>query len=283
MSPGNHFEGTNFYREYTSHSCENQKCLWECFRYIMVFIYKNLQQAVAFEMGLKADMSSVIQKIQCASEAWMVPVVAVTMWTSAYVDHLGKTWFQHLQHLVRSDVGKEQVMRCVARIWRTMGLFCHICDHSDMGTARRKPIQSTIPWPATWELYRGFRLPAQHVMWFLSMVGGVIYRVSAAVATTPLKDQAIEFMTTFSEPTSAAMALLVLKLDPEKQCIHVNYLERYTCTRNEHEFLFPPYSAFQLESMTKKEHEGMWFWEMVVKVVPDNKLVPERVPVAPWG
>merc|ERR1712032_794024 len=66
-------------------------------------------------------------------------------------------------------------------------------------------------------------------------------------------------------------------------CIHVNYLENISGVLGEEEFLFVAYSAFEVQEVRMSQHPTwMQPHEVVVNVIPDNRLVPVDLPLSTW-
>ena len=78
--------------------------------------------------------------------------------------------------------------------------------------------------------------------------------------------------------------LWTFRFDPDLRCKHVNFIDRTDGTvRNEDEFLFTPYSAFTVVSVTwNPDPTWMRPHEIVLDVAADNQTMPENLPLAPW-
>merc|ERR1719329_1924062 len=106
-----------------------------------------------------------------------------------------------------------------------------------------------------------------------------------ALATSQLKDKALKFMTELSYPPTEDMLLARYKIDPNLRCRHVNCLECLTKVRNEMEWWFPPYAAFQATRLRRVGDGPISYWELDVKVSFDNLSphVSPGVKLAPWA
>eukprot|EP00966_Prymnesium_polylepis_P010850 249878-Prymnesium_polylepis.1 len=126
-------------------------------------------------------------------------------------------------------------------------------------------------WPACNETYRGGALPHKHRSFFAP---GVLYRAPMFLATSFNRDVADDFT---KRAAVGERVRWTFVFDPVKRCQHVNFID-IGVVKSEREFLFAPFSAFTVRSVS--EENGMYL--ITVAAVHDNKSVPEDLPIAPW-
>ncbi len=75
-----------------------------------------------------------------------------------------------------------------------------------------------------------------------------------------------------------------IELDPVHRCNHVNFVTA-THIPDEFEFLFSAYSAFEVVRVhwPPTSQDKTTPHEITLRAVPDNRAVPEDVPLAPWS
>jgi len=239
------------------------------------------QIALGFANDLQKSLKLQKVKPETAGIMQSVTLVVVYCWTSGESDRSEREFCSYLQEATRLDL--DDCMQAVAQLWRTINL--HVVAPRER---TKHGLKSQISWPQDFLLHRGSRLPEKHLQWFVDAAKEVkIFRNKSAIATTKIKHKAIDFMHEYSYPKdddSCHRAYWVFHLDPEQKCKHVNCLEGMTLVPEEEEFLFPPYSAFQMKSITWT----LTHWTIEVTVLHDNKSqtdggpVPNFSPLAPW-
>ena len=73
-----------------------------------------------------------------------------------------------------------------------------------------------------------------------------------------------------------------VRIDPERKCGHVN-LVRKTNVQGEEEYLFAPYSAFEVLSVSWNAGTDAEPHVIELLAAVDNKAEPEDLPLAPWS
>ena len=73
-----------------------------------------------------------------------------------------------------------------------------------------------------------------------------------------------------------------MRIDPERKCGHVN-LVRKTNVQGEEEYLFAPYSAFEVLSVSWNAGTDAEPHVIELLAAVDNKAEPEDLPLAPWS
>ncbi len=73
-----------------------------------------------------------------------------------------------------------------------------------------------------------------------------------------------------------------VRVDPERKCAHVNLVKK-TNVPGEEEYLFAPYSAFEVLSATWNAGTVAAPHEIELLAAVDNKEEPEDLPLAPWS
>ena len=115
--------------------------------------------------------------------------------------------------------------------------------------------------------YRGF------------FVQGRKFRQPAFLATSFSEQVARKFIGWSSMPVKC---LWRVRIDPERKCGHVN-LVRKTNVQGEEEYLFAPYSAFEVLSVSWNAGTDAEPHVIELLAAVDNKAEPEDLPLAPWS
>lgn len=137
-------------------------------------------------------------------------------------------------------------------------------------------------------LYRGARMPRSKVNELIAIVENVrkgqddgMRRSPRAIPTSPNKGTANSFMVTHGYADGYSDAELVgvrfkFLLDPELEipCQHVTTLDFLSAVPGEGEFLFPPYSAFQLKNYTE--------FDLKSETVDEDKHLPSWAKEGFW-
>ncbi len=137
-----------------------------------------------------------------------------------------------------------------------------------------------VQWPVDFKLYRGGGLPNQHQSFFSV---GKRYRVPMYLATST--DWALcqrTFCYREHSINGHPPVLFIVQINPQYRCMHVNYITRRNCGE-EREFLFVPYSVFEVMQVEWKQ-APTWQSPHIVclNAMSDNMLYPEDLPLAPW-
>ena len=139
---------------------------------------------------------------------------------------------------------------------------------------------NAVPWPHDYTLYRGGGLPNEYTLFFSE---NKIYRVPMFLATST--DYAYcrdTFCSRAQNDSHLPPVIYVIYINPQFKCLHVNYVTR-TNSGDEREFLFVPYSVFQV---VRAEWQQQPTWQcphiIYLNAMPDNKQFPEDLPLAPW-
>jgi hypothetical protein len=196
-----------------------------------------------------------------------VPAACQRLWTSA-LQLRGREFCSILNEAIQVD--DPTISPNVALIVR--GINCL--------TVMREVEGLPVNWPIDFKLYRGGGLPYQHSFFFTV---GKMYRVPMFLATST--DWAL-CQRTFCYRAEALSGqppvLYVVQIHPQWRCVHVNYVTRTHCS-GEREFLFVPYSVFEVANVQWKDHPT---WEsphvVFLNAMSDNRRYPEDLPLAPW-
>lgn len=127
------------------------------------------------------------------------------------------------------------------------------------------------------EVFRGGSLPEEHLQFFQQRILSKI-RMKSFFATSTEKSVATVFMSANDAPWRV---LWVVRFTPGYPCVNVNCLETITAITTEHEFLFPPYSVFTIQSCSFTQAFNHYTIELLAAF--DNKYESELLEVAPWG
>ena len=73
-----------------------------------------------------------------------------------------------------------------------------------------------------------------------------------------------------------------IRIDPSRKCVHVNLVKK-TNVPGEEEYLFAPYSAFEVLSASWNAGTVAAPHEIELLAAVDNKEEPEDLPLAPWS
>jgi len=76
--------------------------------------------------------------------------------------------------------------------------------------------------------------------------------------------------------------LWTIRIDPEHKCKHVNLVAK-TNVEGEQEYLFAPYSAFTVLSVSWNAGSVSHPHQIELLAAVDNKEEPEDLPLAPWS
>lgn len=201
--------------------------------------------------------------------------VIVRAWTST---RLHKPFYALVQQGLIRDAPK--IMEELVVIVATMNTF------SVNRQRRRSDELAEVPEQIV--LYRGGRLPSQHVAWFeQARDSGIIFRVRTVLPTSSNQEEARTFM---YNSTPGGEPFVLWRYHNAEKCRHVNSFREVSLIPREEEFAFVPYSAFICTGVCKKEVRGKWeYYEVDLKVLHDNLLeshggvVPDTAPIAPWA
>jgi hypothetical protein len=195
-----------------------------------------------------------------------VPAACQRLWTSA--EHIkGREFCSILNEAIRLD--DPIVSSTVAALARAINC---------LSIMRGKSVD--VEWPGDFKLYRGGGLPVEHQSFFSV---GKEYRVPMYLATSTDRGVCLRtFCYRAHSATNHPPVLFTVLIDPAARCVHVNGIKRTNCP-DESEFLFVPYSVFQVVGVNWKE-KPTWMdpHEVIIKAAPDNQLCSEDLPLSPW-
>ena len=167
------------------------------------------------------------------------------MWTSAQTVN-GKTQFcSMINHILREDLarGVEYVV-----------IFTRLLNRRFIVKIYPRDQLNGI-FPISKCLWRGGGLPEKHHSFFAQR--DKWFRVPGFLASSRNKEVAIRFMKRQKETPVLWMILLCGFADQgyREFCRHLSYVEKSHFRKSEEEFLFPPYSAFQVVRMQRETTE----------------------------
>lgn len=194
-----------------------------------------------------------------------VQAIATRLWSSAEQVG-GREFCSLLNHAIRTD--DEELLPSATIIVRAVN---ELCVHR-----RKDPVR----WPEDHVTYRGGGLPDGHQRFFEP---GKKYRVPMFLATSfQLKMAKSRFART-AQVNGLPPVVYIVHLDKDYGCMHVNYLGDGSVIDDEDEFLFAPYSTFEVLA-TRWRPSPTWMepHEVELKAAVDNMLEPENLPLAPW-
>jgi serine/threonine protein kinase len=134
--------------------------------------------------------------------------------------------------------------------------------------------------------FRGAGLPKHHIPFFEAMQkSGEVYRVPQFLACSLKLKKANGFLRAEDRiPKDTPRVLFTIKLDPDYDCMHVNYLNS-TEVPSEAEYLFSAYSAFRVVSVEPSKEDPTNYTtphRITIKACIDNKHESEDCPTSPW-
>jgi len=189
-----------------------------------------------FVSELEADVKSQnkTQAHEIAACAWTAPNEVQAP------DGSRVRFYSSLNATLRQDDSGE-IMTKVARIARTQNRFIVKRNHSFL-----EKVCNRVTWPEDWIINRGSWMPRSEVSDFYRP--GLNFRVPQYVAGSDLRDVAENFIVDFKPKDIAdkVPVLFRIRIDPDSMCEHINYFEHVTLVRTEKEYVFPPYSPFQV-------------------------------------
>lgn len=196
-----------------------------------------------------------------------VPSACLRLWTSA--KQLRQREFcSILNEMIRAD--NKYVMDEVTMISRGINSLCATRNSED---------KRLVEWPADHILFRGSGLPEDKQEFFIP---GTKYRCPMYLATS--KNMMVSKKTFCARAAELGLppVLWIIHLDPKYGCVHVNFVDR-TNIPGEQEFLFVPYSTFEVLSADFKD-QPTWLEPHVIHIRAeiDNKLCSDDLPLSPW-
>lgn len=144
----------------------------------------------------------------------------------------------------------------------------------------RRGQHGSVSWPPDMQTYRGGGLPNVHRLFFTV---GKRYRAPMYLATSFDVGKAHEFAEG-AQSRGEPPIVWTFKLDPVLKCNHANLIERKTLVQGEQEFLYAPYSVFEVVAVEWKA-QSSWTapHRVTLNVAPDNTEPADNdLPLAPW-
>lgn len=196
------------------------------------------------------------------------PIAEMTqrMWTSFL--ELQDTEFCHiLNATVRTD--DADLCDETAVVSRGINTLC-VTAGREGGQAARHPPDNVC--------YRGSGFDDAYRSFF---VVGRSFRQPAYLATSFTQAKADFFLQRSPLPSKVRW---LVRIDPVRKCVHVNLVrKRVPNLPDEQEYLFAPYSAFTVTSVTWTEGTVQDPHVIELLAAVDNKEEPEDLPLAPWS
>ena len=205
-----------------------------------------------------------------------VDAVAEYLWTSTKTHGVVKRleFCSVLNAVIRDDIFQE--IEAAAVIFRSINArrVKRVADAKQIGTAT---------YPRKGETWRGSSFRNEFQDFFTQLVGQK-YRVPGFLATSNKRKVAVEFVTSVQELLPRALWHIQFdrrgKRDHAYRVQHMTFVSK-TLFKDEHEYLFSPYSVFTLVSVIwsdklRKAHE------FTIEAAIDNKDESEDLPLTPW-
>lgn len=113
-------------------------------------------------------------------------------------------------------------------------------------------------------------------------VVGYKYRASMFLATAFDRQVSRRFLRQIG--SGLVPVCFIFRLDPDDLCDHVLYLDDLSLVQGETEFLYAPYSVFEVAEVEPPAGRPTWEdpFKIVLRVAVDNKLEPEDLPTQSW-
>jgi hypothetical protein len=190
------------------------------------------------------------------------------MWTS-FQTLRGREFCFILNQVARDDIQERMgpaatLTRAINELCVTAGVTGHSAVH-----------------PADNVCFRGGGFDMKYRSFF---VEGREFRQPAYLATSFSEETANGFIERAAASGVDSCARWIVQIDPELKCAHVNLLtKRVPNLPDEKEYLFAPYSAFEVLSAAWNAGTAGDPHVIELRAAPDNKGVPEDLPLAPWS
>lgn len=213
---------------------------------------------------------------------------AVRVWTSAetmIVHGVQREFCSMLQQSIREDGCCEREENHASEALKHAAVLCRAINEV---LCRGRGNQSSVTWPSgpncadsearsteanvTW---RGGGLPARHKEFYTP---GKKFRTDMFVATSFHLEVAQDFWRRAQEDPVE----FKVTFGAGKVCRHVNFISGVSLVDDEKEFLFPPYSVFEVIEVHWSEDLAAEPHRIVLRAAMDNMHDPEDLPVSPW-
>ena len=228
-------------------------------------------------LDLQAEEARV--KLRESRQELLPEQLAIVLWTSAKQSG-GITLYGAINRVIRDDE-EGILMDSVASFCRTLN--CHlVTSRAADGRAREEDL-AQIPWPATGLTFRGTWVPLTSVRWYLERFNrGNTYRVAQLLASSENQDLATTILREF--PRANCVPVLFVIDFAERPC-HAKLLETFTCLQGEREWLFPPFSAFQVTGPfdAAPTYTAQNPLRIHIRACADNQQIPSTVATAEWS
>ena len=218
-----------------------------------------------------------------------------------YDDDEGEAFFDQLMEDMDAG-GNDSVPEAVQRMWTSFRQlrgceFCAIMNEAarDDEPNRMAPAAALTraitklcvtpdehlpqpPFPPDFICFRGGGFDDKYRDFFAP---GREFRQPAFLATSFLESKVDLFISRSTVPVKVKW---LVRIDPELKCRHVNLVtKRVPGLPDEQEYLFAPYSAFTVVSTKWGAGTSADPHSIELLAAPDNKVVSERLPLAPWS
>ena len=174
-------------------------------------------------------------------------------------------------HILNATVRTDDADLCdeTAVVSRGINTLC-VTAGREGGQAARHPPDNVC--------YRGSGFDDAYRSFF---VVGRSFRQPAYLATSFTQAKADFFLQRSPLPSKVRW---LVRIDPVRKCVHVNLVrKRVPNLPDEQEYLFAPYSAFTVTSVTWTEGTVQDPHVIELLAAVDNKEEPEDLPLAPWS
>lgn len=217
----------------------------------------------------KIMMEGVRRTVESFVDEDDVDMACQLMWTSAETGLGGNNYFKDptvefcfILNIALLQDNKE-MLRPAVRIARALNKFC-------VKRRLKKEKGET-------RCFRGLGIPKLKFDFFKE---GVKFRMPKFLATSTNLQTAKQFVQDPARAKPGCLQALFI-FDVPADCVHVNLFE-YSLVRNEKDFLFAPYSVFEVTKLVPATtNSGVH--EVHLKAFKDNLWEPEDLPCAPWG
>lgn len=188
------------------------------------------------------------------------------LWTST--KQLGRKEFPViLNEIIRSD--SEILLPEATLLVRGINSLCPLRNLDD---------KRRITWPEDRVVYRGSGIPIEILSFF---VPEKRYRCPFFLSCSNSVSFTKKIYCSRAENRNLPPVLWIIHIDP-KHCTHVNFIDQ-TSSFGEQEFLFPPYSAFEVLSVDLQQKPTSVDPIIVhIKAESDSPTTPLELPLCSW-
>jgi hypothetical protein len=145
-----------------------------------------------------------------------------------------------------------------------------------------------------WTTYRISAMPMDALRFYIDLMVAADkrFRTRQFFASSFHRDVSLGFLEYIDDDSHEAVLFTVRVNPAPPHCLHVGYLEKATACHGEYEHLYPPFSAFTINSVTRPVRDPATrvtrsrtvddCWKVEITAAVDNLLEPLDLPLAAW-